>query len=186
VYTLSKLIILTLLIVGIFTVGSLATNEAYAAIDMFLKIDDIKGESTTAGHEGEIDIETLQWGLTNQEKKRGGGGGAGKVTIQDLSFVMFFDKASPKLMQAVADGKQFPEAVITFRESRDGAEILTITLTEVLISSYQTGVSQMSPNSLLDEVSLNFGKILFEYPQHDSDGEAIDPVTGSASKHGRK
>ena len=163
--------------------GSFATNEAYAAIDMFLKIDDIKGESTTAGHEGEIDIETLQWGLTNQDKKRGG---AGKVTIQDLSFVMFFDKASPKLMQAVADGKQFPEAVITFRESRDDAKILTITLTDVLISSYQTGVSQMSPDSLLDEVSLNFDKIFFVYQQHDSDGEAIEPVTGSASKHGRK
>jgi len=185
VYTLSKLIILTLLIVGIFTVGSLATNEAYAAIDMFLKIDDIKGESTTAGHEGEIDIETLQWGLTNQEKKRGG---AGKVTIQDLSFVMKFEKASPKLMEAVADGKQFPEAVITFRESRPVAEYLTITLTEVLISSYQTGIGQMNPNSQLDEVSLNFDKITFKYQQLDEDGEVIDapPVTGSASKHGRK
>jgi len=184
-YTLSKLIILTLLIVGIFTVGSLATNEAYAAVDMFLKIDGIDGE---ANDEGEIKIDSFQWGLTNQDKKRGGGGGAGKVTIQDLSFVMKFEKASPILMQAVADGKQFPDAVITFIEQRHGAEYLTITLTEVRISSYLTGYGDtLAPTSQFDEVSLNFDKITFVYQQPVKEGEAIpEPVEGSASKHGRK
>jgi len=160
-------------------VGSLATNEAYAAIDMFLKIDGIDGE---ANDEGEIKIESLQWGLTNQDKKRGGGG---KVAIQDLSFLMAFEKASPKLMQAVADGKQIPKAVITLEKSNHGETYLKITLTEVLISSYETEVSMQTVQS--DKVSLNFGKILFEYQQRDSDGKAIgEPVAGSASKHGRR
>jgi len=183
---MTKTIVLILLIAGIFTAGSLATNEAYAAVDMFLKIDGIDGESTDAGHEGEIEIESLQWGLTNKDKK---GGGAGKVTIQDLSFVMIFDKASPKLMQAVADGKQFPEAVLTLKNSKHAEEYLTIIMTDVRISSYQTGIGNtLSPTTQLDEVSLNFDKIMFEYQQHDkvSKTPTGEIVTASASKHGRK
>ena len=180
---MSKILILTLLIAVIFTVGSLATNEAYAAIEMYLKIDGIEGESTDPGQVDEIDVESLQWGVVNQDKKRGE---AGKVTIQDLNFIMVFNKSSPKIMEASAEGKQIPKAVLTLREGGDD-KYLTITSTEVIISSYQTGTDPMSTTAQLDKVSLNFGKIEFEYQQRDRDGTPIDePVTGSASKHGRK
>ncbi len=183
-FLMTKIIFLTLLIAGIFTAASLATNEAYAAIDMFLKIDGIEGESTDEGHEGEIQVESLQWGVDNKVKNRGGGGGPGKVTIQDLSFLIEFEKASPKLMEACAEGKQIPEAVLTLRKGSND-KYLTITLTDVIISSYETETSMKTAQ--LDKVSLNFSKIEFEYQQRDRDGNPIDePVTGSASKHGRK
>ena len=112
---------------------------------------------------------------------------SGKVTIQDLNFVMNYDKASPKLMQACADGKKISEAVLTLRNPKFDAEYLTITLTDVIISSYQTGTDTRIDKVPTDEVSLNFGKIKYEYQQQDKEGNPEgDSVTGSASKHGRR
>jgi len=189
---MTKTIFLTLLIAGIFTAGSLATNEADAAVDMFLKIGDIKGESVVAGHEGEIEILSYSWGETSKAKPRagGGGGGAGKVSLQDLTFTMIFEKSSPKLMQACAEGEQVDEVILTIRKAGGDAvrePYLTIKLTDIVISSYETGGSADDDAVPIDTVALNFGKIDFEYQQQDDEGNAVgDPVTGSAAKHGRK
>lgn len=182
---MSKIMLLTLLIAGIFTVGSLATNEAYASVEMFLKIDGIEGKSTTEGHEGEIEVESWQWGLTNKVKHRGGSVESGKITIQDLNFVMDFEKASPKLMQACADRKHISEVVLTLRKGNTDVDYLTVTLTDVIISSYQIGIDAQSDTFPTEELSLNFNKIKYEYIQQDKGGEPIDPISGSASKHGR-
>ena len=190
---MTKTLFLTLLIAGIFTAGSLATNEAYAAVDMFLKIDGIDGESTDEAHEGEIEILSFSWGETNEGKAHagGGGGGPGKVSLQDFNFAMIFEKSSPKLMQACAEGKHIPKAILTVRKAgfAAGSEpdpYLTITLTEILISSYQTGGSADDDAVPVDSVSLNFAKIDFEYQQQNDRGDPVDrPVSGSASKHGR-
>ena len=49
---------------------------ATAAVDMFLKLDDIKGECTQKGFEGAIEIDAFSWGATNTGGgPRGGGAG---------------------------------------------------------------------------------------------------------------
>ena len=69
-----------------------------AAVDYFLKIDGIPGESTDSKHKNEIDIESWAWGQTNSGSHAyGGGGGAGKVAMQDFNFTMKVNKASPEL-----------------------------------------------------------------------------------------
>jgi len=188
---MTKTIFLTLLIAGIFTAGSLAANEAYAAVDMFLKMGDIKGESVVAGHVGEIEILSYEWGETSAKPHAGGGGGAGKVAIQDLTFTMAYEKSSPKLMQATNSGKSFEEVILTVRKAGGDTAprdpFLTIKMTDIVISSYQTGGSAADDTVPIDTVSLNFGKIDFEYQQQDEEGGAIgEPVSGSASKHGRR
>ena len=68
---------------------------------MFMEIDGIKGESQFKGHEGQIDIESWSWGLTQPTSTHTGGGGtSGKANVGDLSFVHKVDKSSPNLMQA--------------------------------------------------------------------------------------
>ncbi len=188
---MTKTIILTLLIAGVFIAGSLATNEAYAAVDMFLKIDDIKGESTDAAHEGEIEILSYQWGETNKAKRHAGGGGAGKVSIQDMTFTMAYEKSSPKLMQATNSGKSFEEVILTVRKAGGDTAprepFLTITMTDIVISSYQTGGSAADDTVPIDTIALNFAKIEFKYQQQTDSGDPIgEPVSGFASKHGRK
>src|SRR5829696_10504617 len=46
------------------------------ALDIFLKLDGIKGESTDTQHGAEIDVASFSWGLS-QQRTTGTGGGSG-------------------------------------------------------------------------------------------------------------
>jgi type VI secretion system secreted protein Hcp len=140
------------------------------AIDYFLRIDGVSGESLDAKHKGEIDVESWSWGETNPGPPGAGGGGAGKVQMQDFNFTAKFSKASPNLIIACASGKHFKSAVLTARKAGKGQqEFLTFSLSDVLVSAYQTGgaESEVVP---ADSVSLNFTKIQVEYKQQNPDG----------------
>jgi len=141
------------------------------AVDVFLKLDGIKGESADHKHKDEIHIESFSWGL-NQTGTHGagGGGGAGKVSVHDISISKFVDKASPELMLACANGKHIKEATITVRKAGEKPlEYLKIKLTDILIS----GVQASTGGELLSEnVTLNFAKFQLEYQEQGPDGAA--------------
>ena len=89
-----------------------------AAVDYFLKITGIDGESKDSKHKGEIEISSWSFGHTQQgTETAGGGGGAGKVSPGDFHFTMNVSKASPKLFLAVATGEHFKTAVIVARKA---------------------------------------------------------------------
>ncbi len=143
-----------------------------AAVDYYLKLDGIDGESADHKHKGEIDIESFSWGASQGgSHSSGGGGGAGKVSMQDLHFVMKVSKASPKLMLACASGQHIKKATLVCRKAgKDQQEFLKISLTDLLVSSYQTGGSGHSDVVPTEQVSLNFAKIEFEYKEQKPDG----------------
>lgn len=143
-----------------------------AAVDYFLKIDGIDGESTDSKHKGEIDLESWSWGESQTgSHSAGGGGGAGKVHMQDFHFVMRMNKASPKLMLACATGEHIKKAVLTMRKAgKDQQEYAKITMSDLLISSYQTGGSSKGDIIPLEQISLNYSKIEFEYKEQKPDG----------------
>ena len=88
------------------------------AVDMFIKIGDIKGESQDATHKDEVDVLAWSWGMSQSGTMHsGGGGGGGKVNIQDLSFTKYVDKGSPVIMMMCSNGKQYPEAKLTVRKA---------------------------------------------------------------------
>lgn len=141
------------------------------AVDFFLKIDGIKGESKDDKHKDEIDLESWSWGEVNHGSHgAGGGGGAGKVSMQDFQFNMKMNKASPELMLACATGKHIKEATLTCRKAGGGQqEYLKIKFSDLLVSSYQTGGNggDVIPT---ERVNLNFGKIEYEYKPQKADG----------------
>ena len=143
-----------------------------AAVDYFLKLKGIDGESADGKHKGEIDVESWSWGESQTgTHSLGGGGGAGKVQMQDFHFVMKVNKASPKLMLACASGEHIPEAMLTCRKAgKDQQEFLKIKFTDLLVSSYQTGGSGHSDVVPTDQISLNYAKIEFEYKEQKADG----------------
>jgi len=149
-----------------------------AAVDYFRKIDGIKGESADSKHKDEIDLESWSWGETQTGTfSGGGGGGAGKVSMQDFHFVMKMSKATPKLMLSCATGQHIKKAELICRKAGGKQEnFLTIKFTDLLVSSYQTGGSGGSSIVPMDQVSLNFSKIEFEYAQQKADGSADAPV----------
>ena len=149
-----------------------------AAVDYFLKVDGIQGESLDSKHKGEIQLESFSWGETNLgTAPSAGGGGAGKVQMQDLHFVMQINKASPKLMLACASGKHIKQAVLTARKSgKAQQEFLVFKFTDVLVSSYQTGGSQHAEVLPMDQVSFNFARIELEYRPQKADGSLDAPI----------
>jgi type VI secretion system secreted protein Hcp len=146
-----------------------------AAVDYFIKLDGIKGESTDAKHKDELDIESWSWGETlARPAGTGSGRGAGKVSMQDFHFVMRMNKASLALMKACATGEHIKEATLTARKAGKGQqEYLTFKLHDVLVSSYQTGGSEGGGVVPTDQVSLNFAKIEIDYKQQKPDGTLV-------------
>lgn len=142
-----------------------------AQVDYFLKIKDIEGESSDSKHKNEIDIESWSWGETNSgSHSYGGGGGAGKVSMQDFSFAMRVNKASPKLLLACASGQHIKEALLTCRKAgKEQQEYLKVKFTDLLVSSYQTGGSNGDVVPI-DQIGLNFAKIEYEYYPQKDDG----------------
>lgn len=149
-----------------------------AAVDYFLKLDGIKGESKDDKHKDEIDLESWSWGETNSgSHAAGGGGGAGKVVMQDFHFTMKINKATPELMLACATGKHIKEATLTCRKAgTEQQEFLKIKFSDMLVSSYQTGGSSGGDVIPTEQVSLNFSKIEYEYKPQKPDGTLDGPV----------
>ncbi len=142
--------------------------------DQFILFDPkIEGESTDSKHKGEIEL--LSWSVggtqsTSASTSGTGGGGSGKVSMQDFHFSCVHSKASPKLLLAMCNGEHFKSAKVTCRKAgKDQQEYLTVKLTEVVVSGYQaTGGSNNQPG--VDQVSLDFAKIEWDYKEQKPDG----------------
>jgi type VI secretion system secreted protein Hcp len=84
---------------------------------------------------------------------------------------MKMNKATPKLMLACASGEHIKKAELVCRKAgKEQQEYLKIVLSDVLVSSYQTGGSAGSSVVPMDQISLNFAKIEFEYKPQKADG----------------
>ena len=149
-----------------------------AAVDYFLKIDGIAGESQDHKHKDEIQIESWSWGEQNAgSHATGAGGGAGKVQMQDFHFVMTENKSSPLLMLACAGGDHIKKAQLTCRKAgKDQQEFLVIKFTDLLVSSFQTSGSARGDIVPQNQISLNFSKIEYEYKPQKADGTLDSPA----------
>jgi type VI secretion system secreted protein Hcp len=148
------------------------------AVDMFLKLEGIKGESKDSKHKDEIHIESFSWGLSQTGAHgTGGGGGAGKVNVHDISITKFVDKATPDLMYHCCSGKHIKEGLITVRKAGDKPlEYLKLKLNDILVSGVQH--AGHGSDLLTENLSLNFSKFVIEYAEQkpDGSGEAGKPV----------
>jgi type VI secretion system secreted protein Hcp len=142
------------------------------AVDYFLQLAGVEGESTDAKHKNWIDVDSWSWGESQPTPPASGGGaGAGKVQVQDLHFVSRVSKASPKLFLACANGQHFKEAKLVGRKAgKSQQDFLTWTFTDVLVTGYQTGGAEGGELQPSDQVSLNFAKLKVEYRTQKADG----------------
>lgn len=138
--------------------------------DFYLKIGDIEGDSTVSGHEGQIELMSVNLGANMPIGSRSSGGSAttGKVSLSDVSVVKQTDKASTKLFLACCSGTHYDQAVISINRP-DGqgnlVEYANWTLEDVVVSSYTHGAA--GTDVPVENLSLNFGKITFTYTPTD-------------------
>ncbi len=153
-----------------------------AAVDYFVKLEGIDGESQDDKHKKEIHVESFSHGVTNAGT--GGvnlGSGAGRSNVQDFQFTKFADSSSPNLFIACCTGKHIPTATITIRRAGEKPqEYLVFKLTEVLVSSYQTG-GHGGSDIAQESFSLNFSKIEYKYTPQNADGTPGGAITKTYS-----
>ena len=143
--------------------------------DAFLKIDGIAGEATDSKHQGEIQLDSFNWGARQgATTTHGGGSGAGRVAIQDFEFTKQVDKASPLLLLNCANGKHIPKAVMVARAAGgEQQEYLKYTFSDVMITSVQfladDRVNGPVPKPQ-DRVKFTFSKCEIEYKEQKPDG----------------
>ncbi len=171
------------------------------AIDSFLKIDTIPGESADSAHKDEIELSSFYFEEANSGSfAAGGGGGSGKVKMNNFEFTARSCKASPKLMFACATGQHIPSATLTCRKAGGGQQdFFMVKFTDVLVSKYVLGSSLRDGSSEsqgevqgyaegapMDRFALNFAKIEFEYKPQKADGSLDSPVkTGYSLKENK-
>lgn len=150
------------------------------AVDMYIKIGDLKGESSDKVHKEEIDVLAWSWGMSNSGSAHmGGGQGAGKANVQDLSFTKFIDKSSTELQLACLNGKHFAKANLVVRKAGEKPlEYLKIELTDLIVTSVSTGGSG-GEDRLTENVTLNFAKVnvLYQTQKKDGTGEKAGEYT---------
>lgn len=127
------------------------------------QIGDISGESQVAGHEDEIDIHDISWGVARPlVDATGSTRTRASAKFEDLMVAHRIDKSTPKLMEACASGKTFPEITIALRKDSgdEHLDYLVITLTKATVTSYSLngGGSEGPPAAMIgfnyDEVKV--------------------------------
>ena len=149
-----------------------------AQTDYFLKLElkGLEGESEDDKHKDWIDVLSWSWGASNSAALTSGGLGAGKVMMQELNVVMNCCKATPQVILACSAGTHIPKATLICRRAGDKPlEYLTYELSELLITSYNTGGSagDIIP---VDSFSLAFQTIKWLYASQDAKGAAAANV----------
>ena len=150
---------------GLVAAGLVATSIAsstsvVSASDMFLKITNIKGESTDEKHKDEINVLSWSWGTSTGEGKVKRGSVPAQC-IQDLQLTKYVDRSTPDLITMAIAGDIAKEATLSLRKAggKVPEDYLVIKMTDVMVTSYQTGTNALSEAPLMDQLVLHFATI---------------------------
>ena len=173
------------------------------AFEIFLKLDGIEGESTTKGHEKEIQVLSYDQSIDTALYREGSGGGtgAGKSTFSGVRIRKLLDGASIPIALACASGLHIASAKIAFRRPSPPLDFYVVTLDDVLVThvgqcastdvqaplKFETlGKSPTGPAALLEEVTLHFDRIRWEYRAMGPKGNALLPISGGWDVNGNR
>jgi type VI secretion system secreted protein Hcp len=152
------------------------------AIDVYLQIDGIKGESTDDKHQGWIECKSVNWEVLQPKSataSTGGGHTAERTEHKDIVLTKLADMATPLLLQNCSSGKTIPKARFEFlRANAMGDRIIyfVIELENVLISSVSPHVTQ--GDILGETVSLKYSKVKWKYTQQKVNGGSGGNTSG--------
>lgn len=139
------------------------------AIDAYLQIEGIKGESADSAHQGWIEITSAQWSVEQPKSataSTGGGHTAERCEHRSISITKLADLSSPIFMQTCSTGRTISKAKLEFmRADSDGKPVkyYEIELENVLIGSISQAVHEGS--ILHDTIGLKFSKVKWKYTQ---------------------
>ncbi|MES2740347.1 MAG: type VI secretion system tube protein Hcp [Pseudomonadota bacterium] len=152
------------------------------AIDVYLQIDGIKGESADSAHQGWIELSSAIWGVLQPRSataSTGGGHTSERCEHQALMLTKLADSSSPILMQHCSMGKTIAKAKLEFmRADGDGKPVkyYQVELENVMIATITQSVHEGS--ILGDSIGLHFSRIKWTYTQQKVGGGAGGSTSG--------
>ena len=152
------------------------------AIDVYLYIDGIKGESTDDRHKDWIECKSVTFGVDQPKSataSTGGGHTAERCEHRDIVFTKLADLASPILLQTCSAGRTIPKARMEFlRADAQGERVkyFEIEIENVLIGAVSPSVHE--GDILTEEVALKFSKIKWRYTQQKISGGSGGNTSG--------
>jgi type VI secretion system secreted protein Hcp len=152
------------------------------AIDVYLQIDGIKGESMDDKHKDWIECKSVAWGVTQPKSataSTGGGHTAERAEMSDIMITKLADLATPILLQTCAAGKTIPKAKLEFMRADgngDRVKYFEIQLENVLIGKVEPKVGE--GDFMHENLGLKFSKVKYMYTQQKVSGGAGGNTSG--------
>jgi type VI secretion system secreted protein Hcp len=152
------------------------------AIDVYLYIDGIKGESTDDRHKDWIECKAVSFGVEQPKSataSTGGGHTAERCEHRDIVLSKLADLSTPILLQTCSAGKTIPKARFEFmRADAQGERVkyFEIEIENVLIGAVSPSVQE--GDILGEDVALKFSKIRWKYTQQKISGGAGGNTSG--------
>ena len=139
------------------------------AVDYFLKLAGIEGESTDDKHKKDITILSWSWGASQISSVAGtGGSGAGKVSLSDFSVMAYFDKSTPLFFKNVCAGTHIKTGEMTaIKSGADGKPYLKVDFKELFVTSLQISASGEIPSV---SISFSYNEIKIDYSEQNEQG----------------
>lgn len=139
------------------------------AVDYFLKLDGIQGESEDSKHKNEITILSWSWGASQISSVAGtGGSGAGKASLSDFSVMAFFDKSTPLFFKTICAGTHIKTGEMTaIKSGADGKPYLKVDFKELFVTSLQISASSEVPSV---SISFSYNEIKIDYSTQNEQG----------------
>lgn len=138
------------------------TFRGKMAIDIYLQIDGIKGESTDSGHAGWIECTSASWKIKQPRSataSTGGGHTAERCEHSEIVISKVADLTSPILLQTCCTGRTIPTARLEFMRADgngDRVKYFEIELENVLICGVIPAI--LAGNISAEHVGLKFSK----------------------------
>jgi len=152
------------------------------AIDVYLYIDGIKGESADSAHQGWIEVTAAQWGVKQPKSataSTAGGHTAERSEHRNLTISKLADLSSPLLLQTCSAGRTISKAKLEcMRADGQGERVkyYEVELENVLIGNMDQVVHE--GDILHDSIGLKFSKVHWKYTQQKIGGGAGGNTSG--------
>lgn len=143
------------------------------AVDMFLKVEGIDGESSDDAHAQWIELLSYSHGVSQPVSGASGTGGrtAGRADFQDFTVTKTLDASTPDLNLHCANGKHIPKIEIELcLATEDKHVFMKYEMEDVIVSSISPGGSSDGGGKPLETVSFAYGTFKWEYTPIDSKG----------------
>jgi len=138
----------------------------------YIKFDGIDGEAKEKGHDKWVEVNSVSWGVDKQvtSGEVGSQRRRGDTKVHDITISKVVDKSSPKIFEAVANGKVFKKVEIHFTATyTDSGQVtyLALELENVHVTSCSIGGHGEGAS---ETCTLNFTKIKYTYTENDEKG----------------